>query len=189
MGTPKFLLTCLTRDKESSPKSHSEHRRRSYKCALNQRVTATESAHVIGCTLLKHTEVAAEISRLTGRTEKKSQLTAERVIAELSNIAFFDPRHMYDEHGKLLAIKDMPEDTRRAIAGVEEHLTKGTKVRLSSKLGSLELAAKLLGMVKEQQTAAASGPDSHRSAPAVTRCERRAQAIAAGMGVVGLTWT
>jgi hypothetical protein len=94
---------------------------------------------------------------LTGRTEKKSALTAERVVQELSTIAFFDPATMYDASGKLLSINEMPEETRRAIAGVEHHINsvgKGTtsKLRISSKLGSLELAAKLLGMVKEQQT-------------------------------------
>lgn len=112
---------------------------------------SAKTAHQIGHQLLKHTGVAAEISRLSSRSEKKSALTAERVVQELSNIAFFDPATMYDADGNLLKVKDMPEATRRAIAGIEQHLEKGTKIRLSSKLGSLELAAKLLGMVKEQQ--------------------------------------
>lgn len=113
---------------------------------------SAKSAQVIGCQLLKHPKVAAEISRRRLPIQKKSALTAERVVQELSNIAFFDPATMYDGNGNLLNVKDMPEETRRAIAGVEHHLEKGTKLRLSSKLGSLELAAKLLGMVKEQQT-------------------------------------
>lgn len=110
------------------------------------------SAHAIGCTLLKHPKVAAEIARRRAPIAKKSALTAERVIQELSNIVFFDPASMYDESGKLLNVKDMPEETRRAIAGVEHHLEKGTKLRISSKLGSLELAAKILQLVKQEQT-------------------------------------
>lgn len=111
-----------------------------------------KTANEQGSQLLRKPLVAAEIARLTGRTEKKSQLTAERVIQELSNLAFFDPASMYDEDGKLLKVKDMPEATRRAIAGIEEDLVKGTKLRISSKLGSLELAAKILQLVKQEQT-------------------------------------
>lgn len=116
-----------------------------------------KSAQVQGCQLLKHPKVAARIASLTRPIEKKSTLTAERVIQELSNIAFFDPASMYDESGKLLNVKDMPEETRRAIAGVEQMTKPGekgelTKLRISSKLGSLELAAKILQLVKQEQT-------------------------------------
>ena len=97
----------------------------------------------------------SEIARLRRPIEKKSALTAERVIQELSNIAFFDPASMYDESGNLINVKDMPEETRRAIAGIEDSVFKGersTKLRISSKLGSLELAAKILQLVKQEQT-------------------------------------
>lgn len=112
---------------------------------------SAKSAESLGCNLLKHPKVAAKIASLSRPIEKKSQLTAERVVAELSNLAFLDPASMFDESGNLLSINEMPEATRRAIAGIEIG-EKGTKLKLSSKLGSLELAAKLLGMVKEQQT-------------------------------------
>jgi len=116
---------------------------------------SASGASVTANRLLKRAHVAAEIALRRLPIEKKSAMTAERVIRELSNIAFFDPASMYDATGKLLSIKEMPEETRRAIAGVEEHLSlKGDttkKLRISSKLGSLELAAKLLGMIKDQQ--------------------------------------
>lgn len=113
---------------------------------------SNKTAHVQASQLLRHPSIAAEIARRRRPIEKKSQLTAERVIQELSNLAFFDPASMYDEDGKLLKVKDMPEATRRAIAGIEEDLVKGTKLRISSKLGSLELAAKILQLVKQEQT-------------------------------------
>lgn len=117
---------------------------------------SAKSAQVIGCQLLKHPKVAAEIARRRAPIQKKSQITAERVMQELSNIAFFDPASMYDESGNLLSINEMPEDTRRAIAGIEQTLgpkgDKTSKLRISSKLGSLELAAKILQLVKQEQT-------------------------------------
>ena len=124
--------------------------------AAKQAGYAESSAHIRGCELLKHSLVAAEIARRRAPIAKKSELTAERVMQELSNIAFFDPASMYDESGNLLSINEMPEETRRAIAGIEQTVgpkgDKTSKLRLSSKLGSLELAAKILQMVKQEQT-------------------------------------
>jgi phage terminase small subunit len=106
--------------------------------------------------LLKHPDVAAQLSRLAGQTEKKLELTAERVMQELATIALFDPATMYGEDGELLPVAQMPEATRRAIAGIEEHISpkgdRNKKLRISSKLGSLELVSKIIGMVKAQDT-------------------------------------
>ena len=117
---------------------------------------SVKSAQVIGCQLLKHPKVAAEIARRRAPIQKKSQLTAERVMQELSNLAFFDPASMYDSAGNLLSINEMPEETRRAIAGIEQTVgpkgDKTSKLRIGSKLGSLELAAKILQLVKQEQT-------------------------------------
>jgi phage terminase small subunit len=107
------------------------------------------SAPQTGSALLKHPDIAAELARLQSKTEKKLELTANRLMEELSHLAYLDPADLYDPvTGKLLAVKDMPEGARRAIAGIEEN-EKFTKVRLASKLGSIELAAKLLGILRQ----------------------------------------
>ena len=134
---------------------------------------SAKSAQVIGCQLLKHPKVAAEIARRRAPIAKKSELTAERVMQELSNIAFFDPASMYDESGNLLSINEMPEETRRAIAGIEQGLLgKPSKIKAVSKLGGLELAAKILQMVKQEQTqqtavqiVISSSPELPKAAP------------------------
>lgn len=108
---------------------------------------SAKTAHQIGHQLLKHSSVAPEIVRLTGRTEKKSQLTAERLVEELSNLAFVDPKDIWDDAGNLKPLSEIPESARRAIACISD---KGA-AKLHSKQASLELAAKILGMVKDQQ--------------------------------------
>lgn len=108
------------------------------------------SAPQTGSALLKHPDIAAELRRLAGQTEKKLELTAQRVMEELATIALFDPATMYGEDGKLLPVAQMPEATRRAIAGIEEGKD-FTKLRISSKLGSIELISKIIGMVKPQE--------------------------------------
>jgi phage terminase small subunit len=110
---------------------------------------SAKTAHQIGHQLLKHTGVAAEIARLTTRSEKKSALTAEKVVDALNNLVDFDPGQCFDEHGKLLPINKMSLEARKALSAID--MDKGN-VKFTSRLGSLELAAKLLGMVREQQT-------------------------------------
>lgn len=46
-------------------------------------------------------------------------LSANGVLGELLRIARADVAQAFDEHGQLLPLKDMPEDVRRAIGGVE----------------------------------------------------------------------
>lgn len=122
---------------------------------------SAKSAQVIGCQLLKHPKVAAEIARRRSPIQKKNELTAERVMQELSNLAFLDPASMFDASGNMLSINEMPEATRRAIAGIEHDTLKNgtgktTKLKISSKLGALELSAKILQLVKQEQNTQAA---------------------------------
>jgi phage terminase small subunit len=108
---------------------------------------SVKTAAQIGCTLLKHTEVAAEIARLTTRIEKKSALSADKILDALSNLVDFDPAQLFGDDGKLLPINKMPLEARKAIAGID-----GEKLRFSSRLGAIELSAKILQLVKQEQT-------------------------------------
>jgi phage terminase small subunit len=108
---------------------------------------SVKTANEQGTQLLRKPLVAAEIARLTGRNEKKSALTAEKILEALNNLVDLDPASCYDENGKLLPINKMPLEARKALTGID-----GEKLKFSSRLGAIELSAKLLGMVREQQT-------------------------------------
>jgi phage terminase small subunit len=110
---------------------------------------SVKSAESIGSRLVKNTQVAAELARRRLPIEKKSQLSAEKVFEALNNLVEFDPGQCFDAEGKLLPINQIPLEARKALTAIDA--TKGS-IKHSSRLGSLELAAKLLGMVKEQQT-------------------------------------
>ena len=80
--------------------------------------------------------------------------TRERVMLEYSRIAFFDPEQMYDpDTGLLLHIKDMPEDTRRAIAGFDvttnQQAERVAKIKLNQKNNALKDLSLILGITKE----------------------------------------
>lgn len=49
----------------------------------------------------------------------RDEYLSEMVVRNLRMYADFDPALMYDDSGKLLPVKDMPEGIRRALAGIE----------------------------------------------------------------------
>jgi phage terminase small subunit len=88
-----------------------------------------------GAEILKRPHVAAEVARRMAARSHELQLTARRVLAELSCIAFFDPADVFDFSGDsvpwLRAARDIPERARRNIARVKCRETNrgGEKVR------------------------------------------------------------
>jgi phage terminase small subunit len=119
--------------------------------AAKQAGYSAKSAQVIGCQLLKHPKIAAEIARRRKPIEKKSALSAEKIFDALNNLVDFDIAQCYDEAGNLLAVNKMPLEARKALTSID--LSKpGGHIKSTSRLGAIELAAKLLGMVREQQS-------------------------------------
>ena len=122
------------------------------------------SAHDAGCRLLKRSDVASAVEKAKQATLNAAMLTDEMVITELKHSAFLDPVSMFNEDGSLLPLSQMPESTRRAIAGIEVvELFEGRgenrrqigflkKIKLVSKEGMLTLAARHLGMLHDNLT-------------------------------------
>ena len=108
---------------------------------------SVKTANEQGSQLLRKPLVAAEIARLTTRIEKKSALSADKILDALSNLVDFDPAQLFGDDGKLIPINKMPLEARKAIAGID-----GEKLRFSSRLGAIELSAKILQLVKQEQT-------------------------------------
>jgi len=101
---------------------------------------------------LKKAEVQAEIARFRQQTETKLDISAEKVIQKIAEVAFLDIRKLFAGDGSLVPIKELPEEVSAAVAGIEheklfEHFGKGqakhvgttTKVKLSDRLRALEL--------------------------------------------------
>lgn len=95
--------------------------------------------------------------------------TIERVLQEYQHIAFLDIAGAFDENGGLLPIHQMPEDIRRAIAGIEvaelniDRDGKGAvgklhKIKILDKGKALQDIGKHLGMFIERLGGADGGP-------------------------------
>ncbi len=69
--------------------------------------------------LLRNVRVAQAVQGGMAKRQARVELTADRVLQELMRVAFSDLSKAYDASGNLLPVHEMPEDCRRAIAGIK----------------------------------------------------------------------
>lgn len=130
---------------------------------------AEHSASVTGCKLLKVPKIADAVEKVRGKLREKAEVTAERIVQEYAKIAFLDIADLVDDSGTMKRISEIPEDARRAIAGLEvSEIFDGDgeckhvigllkKIKLSDKKGALDSLARHLGMFVDKVEH--SGPD------------------------------
>jgi hypothetical protein len=96
--------------------------------------------------------VSARIETLKARQAAIADLSAAKVLTELSRIAFADPAGMFAPDGNILPISEMPEDIRHTLTEFQVS-SRGVKVKQASKLDALGILAKHLGIVSPVETA------------------------------------
>lgn len=118
---------------------------------------------------LKKPEIQARLREAIASRAARTEITADRVLAEYAKLAFLDIRKAFNENGKLKPIHEIDDATAAAIAGIEvEELFEGrgddrksigtlSKIRLSDKRAALADVAKHLGMFVDRHEH--SGPN------------------------------
>lgn len=91
---------------------------RAYKVAY-PRCKKDETANAASSRMLRNVKVQEYISEKQQEIEKRTEITQDMVIKELANIAFFNIKNIYNGNGTLKAIKDIDEETIRAISSVK----------------------------------------------------------------------
>lgn len=119
-----------------------------------------KTAGAIGSENLQKPEIAAAVADKAGQALNAVGYGAERVLQEYGKIAFSDVRALFDEHGNMLPIRELPDDVAASIAGVEvnkRNLTAGDgqvdlvlKVRRWDKVKALDSLANYHGLLKGQ---------------------------------------
>lgn len=111
---------------------------------------------------MKNVNVARAIDEAMKRRAARVEVTVDDVLRELLCFARTDIGQAFDEQGRLKALKDMPEEVRRAISGIEtEELFGGSgedrveigqvrKIKFWDKAKGLELLGKHLKMWTEK---------------------------------------
>ena len=70
--------------------------------------------------LLRKPHVQKELQKVAQTREARLVLSAHDVLQELADIAFFDPRQLFDEHGRVKPIRTLDERTARGIASFKK---------------------------------------------------------------------
>lgn len=128
---------------------------------------STRTAGQMGHELLKKPEIKAAVESAQQKREKRTLITQDRVLQELSRIAFFDHRKLYNKDGSLKRLDRLDEETAAALASFEILETEGEavagpdgekrrtkrqtkKVRSFDKVAALQLAMRHLGLLSDK---------------------------------------
>lgn len=93
------------------------------KCYMDAypRVKREETARVNATRLLTKANVAAYIEKSQERIQKRTELTAERILQEEKCLCLMNPKDLMDlEKGTLLKPHELPESVARAISSIEQ---------------------------------------------------------------------
>lgn len=121
-----------------------------------------KTANEQGARLLANASVRHKIDALKQARSERTEITADVVLKELLRLARVDISQAFDERGWLKDLKDIPEDVRRAISGIEtQELFSGDsdqksiigvtrKVKFWDKTKALELLGKHLKLFTDK---------------------------------------
>lgn len=125
-----------------------------------------KTAYSAGQRMLKDVVVQKLISEATEKAAKKSGLSVERTLLEVSRLAYSDPRKLYKADGSLIPVHELDDDTAATVASVEVDEIKADgqvigytrKLKHWDKNSALEKAMKYHGLYEK---------DNSQQAPAV----------------------
>jgi len=116
----------------------------------------TESSKVFAKLHIKR-----RIKELRDERNKRLEITADKVLAEIAKLAFFDPRDFFDADGRLKPIDELDPDHAAVIAGIEtlhkivgedkDGVTVLTKIKLPDKGANLERLGRNLKLFTDKK--------------------------------------
>ena len=121
---------------------------------------AAKNADVQGPRLLGNVRIQAALQEAIGRREKRTEITADRVLNELAKIAFSDLTDFVEFGPEGIKIKPSDQVDGAALSEVSEMVTMAattTSVKLHPKMRALELLCKHLGLTPDRHQL--SGPN------------------------------
>jgi len=130
-----------------------------------------KTANVKAAQLLALVNIQERIQHYADKALKRNDITVDRILQEIANIAFIDPQEFFTEYGTLRNIHSMEESARRAISQItvkEERIGSGDNqevyeiktIKPNDKLRALELLGKYKKLFtdKIEHTGEGGGP-------------------------------
>jgi phage terminase small subunit len=103
----------------------------------------------IGSENLRKSEISAAIDIAMSARSDRTEVTADRVLSEISVMAFYDPGDLIDVRGPA-DIKRLPEGIRRAIVGWGWDRNQNFTLKLADKSKALDQLARHLSLYNDK---------------------------------------
>lgn len=118
---------------------------------------SARTANEQGARLLANVSVRAALQDAMKARSARTEVTADRVLAEYAKLAFLDPRRFYDANGGLIPVPLLPADVAAALSSMEITVERSQgedgptfadvkKIKFADKKGALDSVARHLGM-------------------------------------------
>jgi phage terminase small subunit len=126
---------------------------------------AESGARTEGARLLANADIAAAITKALAARADRTQVTADRVIAEIAVMAFYDPAALVEvavetppgsgnyvskEIGSPVDVRSLPEPVRRAIVGWGYDRNQNFTIKLADKSKALDQLMRHLGQYNDR---------------------------------------
>lgn len=105
--------------------------------------------------------IKRRISELRDERNKRLEIKADKVLAEIAKLAFYDPRELFDSDGRLKPIDELDPDHAAIISGIEtsskivgdekDGICTLTKIKLADKGANLERLGRNLKLFTDKQ--------------------------------------
>lgn len=110
----------------------------------------------IGYENLQKVHIQSAINYKQKQLMVSSGVTPERVVKELTKLAFLEPGDLFDSEWNIRPHEQVPDQVKAAITSVSRTTTPSggstVKVTLVNKLGAIEALARILGMLNPDRT-------------------------------------
>lgn len=115
--------------------------------------------------LFKNPLITKEIGKAIRDRMRRCEISADRVLQELVNIAFFNPKRMLDDKGAVHELKDLPDEVAVCIQSMKISYTeepqedgsyvqiKNLEIKFWDKMQALQMLGKHLGMFDDDNRA------------------------------------
>jgi len=125
-----------------------------------------KTASKIGWELLQLPHVAKAVTEEKAARERRTRITADRVLEQFGRAAYYDPRKLFTRSGALKPIHEIEDDEAVGIAGIESvELTDAEgnvtgvvrKVRFIDRTAAMDKLARHLGLYEKDNTRTVQG--------------------------------
>jgi hypothetical protein len=113
-----------------------------------------KSASARAYSLMRNPHVKAEIHALQSAQKKRLEIDSDEVLGELLRIAMSSPSDLFDEHGEMKSIQDIPREVMACVKRIKKRIDKDTglpcfEVAFWDKPRSLETLCRHLGLLQD----------------------------------------